>query len=322
MLFLMLLAVGCGLAASVATSKYLGQTPPEQKQEEEVSVLVAKQAIGNYTPLNDPNLFEAKLFRKTDVTRDAIGDFEAIKGRMLRNPIAQGKTIAEGDLLPAGQEPLVARLREGERLMSIRVTPDTAADGFILPGFKVDVVATQLRGPEGEPYSKTILQDVEVLAVDQKPQLPDGTIAKTADRVVLRLTLKEAEMLSIFADTGTLRLVVRRQDDNKIAVTTGATTSGARQAQPPQERPSYHEATALPTTTPHVAVSPTVPSIPIRPEQPETPTTRKHRLTIVNGGTSTHEVEVDHVTGEPVDPVKQVLPSKPEKRGGSGALQN
>jgi pilus assembly protein CpaB len=321
-LVLMLVAIGCGLVASVVTSKYLGGTPPEQKQEEEISVLVAKQQINNYTPLSDGNVFEVKLFRKSDVARDALGNFDKIKGRMLRNPLAQGKQLTEGDLLPAGQEPLVARLRDGERLMSVKVTPETAADGFILPGFKVDVVATQMRSSEGEPYSKTILQDVEVLAVDQKPQLPDGTIAKTADRVVLRVTLKQAEMLSIFADTGLLRLVVRRSDDNKIAATTGSTTSGARQA-PPRENPT---SPTLDPTTSSVVIGPTVtvPAVPTKPE-PETPTTRKHRLTIVNGGASTHEFEVNHETGEPVDPPND-KPNKdrgdgkkPERRGGEGS---
>jgi pilus assembly protein CpaB len=214
MILTVALAVLAGLVASVATSKYFGRQAEPAPVEENVTVLVATQRVPGYTTLDDPKQwFELKTYPKGEVPADAIGDIRKARGRTLRAAIEAGKVLTEKDLLPPGQEPLVAKLREGERLMTVKVTLDSAAGGFILPGSRVDVVATQMRGEGNQPYAHTILQNIEVLAIDQQPQIPEGTIAKTYDRVTLRVTLEQAEILSVYADTGSLRLVVRRPDD-------------------------------------------------------------------------------------------------------------
>jgi Flp pilus assembly protein CpaB len=145
---------------------------------------------------------------------------------MLKSNMSEGKWVAESDLMPIGTEPLYTKLKEGERMFTLKVDNVTGTSGFILPGSKVDVVSTLQKG-NGEvtgPYSKTILQDVEVLAVDQQPQLPDGTVSKLADRVTLRVALEQAEKLSVFAETGKIRLIVRRPDDTRLVETVGAST--------------------------------------------------------------------------------------------------
>ncbi|GBD37093.1 hypothetical protein HRbin36_02223 [bacterium HR36] len=243
MLLIVALAVLAGLGASVATSKYFGAKPESPPPLEEVQVLVARQRVPGYTQLSEPGQwFEVKKLSKLEAPRDAIKQLDHVRGRTVRAALEPGKVLQEADLLPPGQEPLVAKLREGERLMSVKVTLDSAAGGFILPGSRVDVVATQLRGENNQPYSKTILQNIEVLAIDQQPQIPEGTIAKTYDRVTLRVTLEQAELLSVYADTGTLRLVARRPDDTEEVKTTGASPSWhqrlaslAKEERPPQE---------------------------------------------------------------------------------------
>jgi Flp pilus assembly protein CpaB len=215
-----------GMGASVATRKYLGAPSQSISVEEEVPVLVARQRVPGYTQLSDPShWFEVQKSPKSTAPRDAIRQLDHVRGRTVKAAIEPGAILTQSHLLPPGQEPLVAKLREGERLMTVKVTLDSAAGGFILPGSRVDVVATQLRGENNKPYSKTILQNIEVLAIDQQPQIPEGTIARTYDRVTLRVTLEQAEILSVYADTGSLRLVARRPDDSQEVLTSGASPS-------------------------------------------------------------------------------------------------
>ncbi|MCS7166995.1 MAG: Flp pilus assembly protein CpaB [Gemmatales bacterium] len=235
-------AVLAGLGASLVTNRYLRSSPKHQAAEEEVVVLQARQRVPGYTHLSEPSQwFEVKKVPKTQAPRDALGHLDHVRGRTVKSAIEPGGVLTESHLLPPGQEPLVAKLREGERLMTVKVTLDSAAGGFILPGSRVDVVATQMRGENNQPFAKTILQNIEVLAIDQQPQIPEGTIAKTYDRVTLRVTLEQAELLSVYADTGTLRLVARRPDDTSEVKTTGASPSWHRRLAhydtPPPENP-------------------------------------------------------------------------------------
>jgi len=270
MILTVALAVLAGLVASVATSKYFGRQAEPAPVEENVTVLVATQRVPGYTTLDDPKQwFELKTYPKGEVPADAIGDIRKARGRTLRAAIEAGKVLTEKDLLPPGQEPLVAKLREGERLMTVKVTLDSAAGGFILPGSRVDVVATQMRGEGNQPYAHTILQNIEVLAIDQQPQIPEGTIAKTYDRVTLRVTLEQAEILSVYADTGSLRLVVRRPDDAQEVKTSGAS-------------PSWHKRLAGLATEAPAETRPAVASLPASAPQPSV--RQRFKQTIINNG--------------------------------------
>ncbi|MCS7159598.1 MAG: Flp pilus assembly protein CpaB, partial [Gemmatales bacterium] len=139
MLLTVVLAVLAGLGASVATSKYFGGKPEAPAAEEEGTVLVARQRVPGYTQLTEPRQwFELKKMPKRDMPRDAVRQLDHVRGRTLKSAVEPGGVLTESNLLPPGQEPLVAKLREGERLMTVKVTLDSAAGGFILPGSRVD----------------------------------------------------------------------------------------------------------------------------------------------------------------------------------------
>jgi pilus assembly protein CpaB len=283
---LILVAVGGGLVASFMTSRYLANRQPQEEvkneEEEKVTVLVAKEKLPGYISLRDPKLFEEKTISKSqaEVLKDPVDNFDKIKGRTLKNSLAAGKTLTESDLLPPNVEALEHKLKPGERAFTVKVTPDSAVAGFILPGSMVDVIATQTnRHDNQEPYSKTILQNVEVLAIDANLQAPDGAIAKTAERVTLRLTLKQCEDIRVHADTGNLCLVLRRPDDHDIVETTGATTGASkkRPAEPggiPWWNPGKYEP-GKGLVGPHV---------PDEPEKPKDPAKANgYTLTVISG---------------------------------------
>jgi Flp pilus assembly protein CpaB len=107
--------------------------------------------------------------------------------------------------------------------MSVKVNPEDNGGGFLRPHDRVDVQATVVRttNPNEKPFSKFILQNIEVLAVGQDVQQPDGTIYKESNRVLLRVTHKQAEELALYKDTGNIRLMPRRHDDATHVSTSG-----------------------------------------------------------------------------------------------------
>jgi len=285
-LVLMLIAVSCGLVASFMTSRYLSAGQQAPKEDNKVRVLVAKKKISGYTRLTDAEIFEERLFDQNVVPKDAVSDFEAVKGRVLKVGLGEGKMLAESDLVDPTQSSPTWKLNPGELAMSVKVNADTAGAGFLMPGDRVDVQATIVRttSPNEKPFSKFILQNIEVLAVGQDVQQPDGTIYKEPNRVLLRVTHKQAEELALYQDTGNLRLLPRRHDD-PTHVDTSGTRLGANNLTS-DERTGAADNLAT-------SVLPTAPTIPAAvneiPGEPAAPAEKKTLTIIIGDKVTTHD---------------------------------
>ncbi|MBL8793725.1 MAG: hypothetical protein JNM56_07465 [Planctomycetia bacterium] len=96
------------------------------------------------------------------------------------------------------EKPLVVELPAGYRAVAIKVGQDLEA-GFIAPGSKVDVLQ-QRAVPERRLETTTIVQDVQVLALDQ-----NGNVTL----VTLALTPEQSENITKAQNEGTLSLVLR-----------------------------------------------------------------------------------------------------------------
>lgn len=277
-LVLMLVAVSCGLVASFMTSRYLSASQHAPPEEEKVPVLVSKKKLPGYSRLTDAEAFEVRLFEKNNVTKDVVGDFEKIKGRVLKVGLGEGKMLAESDLVdPAATGP-EAKLNPGELAMSVKISADDAGAGFLMPGARVDVQATVTRttGTQEKPYSRFILQNIEVLAVGQDLVQPDGTVYKEANRVLLRVTHAQAEELALYRDAGTIRLMPRRPDDTQVVDTKGARLGAS--ALTGEERTGATDNNA---TSP-LPSAPTVPAG-VNDAPPEEQKPEKRTLTVING---------------------------------------
>jgi pilus assembly protein CpaB len=303
---LMLVAVTCGLVASFMTSRYLSAGQQAPKEEAKVRVLVAKKKINGYTRLTDPEAFEERLFDVNSVPKDAVTDFEAVKGRVLKTALGEGKMLAESDLVDPAQSSPTWKLNPGELAMSVKVSADTAGAGFLMPGDRVDVQATITRttSPNEKPFSKFILQNIEVLAVGQDVQQPDGTIYKEPNRVLLRVTHKQAEELALYQDTGTIRLLPRRHDDTTYVDSTG-TRLGANYLTS-EERAGTPDNLA---TTP-LPSAPTVPAaVNELPAEAAAKTPEKKTLTVILGDkVTTYDWKVEEKEGSEKDKSSEKKP--------------
>lgn len=168
---------------------------------------------------------ERALFRKDEAV-----------GRTVWVPLVENDPVVESKLATLGAgRGMAALIPKGMRAITIQ-TPNVATGvaGFILPGNKVDVLWTigQSRQDDqtGGGSTVTLLQNVEILAVDQQIEVPDENRVDPRDlrSVTLMTTPADASKLDLAQNKGTLRLSLRNPEDAAIDDIEMATLLGLR----------------------------------------------------------------------------------------------
>jgi pilus assembly protein CpaB len=144
-------------------------------------------------------------------------------GSVVREPILAGEPIVMRKIVRAGDSGyMAAYLEPGMRAMAIRVTVETAAGGFILPGDRVDVVLTRetnlsnvgtTEGDRSKFTSATVMQNIKVLAIDQSTRAGDDEQAVIGATATLEVGPRDAEALALAKSEGVLSLVLRSYAD-------------------------------------------------------------------------------------------------------------
>ncbi len=166
------------------------------------------------------------------------GSLSEYAGTVVRYGLREGEPIVTGRIVKPGQSGfMAAALAPGMRAVSISITPVAGVAGFVFPGDKVDVIVTHQIGGKnhngvegsttGRKVSETVLQDVRVLALDQKmnDQVSEPKIAQIA---TLEVTPKQAETVTLSHEIGTLSLALRSiaNDPEPVAETAQPATEG------------------------------------------------------------------------------------------------
>jgi pilus assembly protein CpaB len=106
------------------------------------------------------------------------------------------------------------------RAMSVTVSAETGAGGFILPNDRVDVLLTRKiddGSNQKSSASETVLTNVRVLAIDQtfRPKGDEDKEYVVADKTAtLELDPRQAEVISMAQDVGQLSLALRSIREN------------------------------------------------------------------------------------------------------------
>ncbi len=104
-------------------------------------------------------------------------------------------------------------LLPGMRAMSISINAESAAGGFILPGDRVDVLQSR-PSPEGKGFiSETLMRNLRVLAIDQKPEAEKDAKAMVGAVAVLEVPAADTLVLARGKAQGEMQLVLRSYAD-------------------------------------------------------------------------------------------------------------
>jgi len=228
-LILLGLALSLGIAAALLVQRLLDQQKPHVVNAAVATtpVVVAKADIAVATEIT-PQQVDVVDWPTAFLPQGAFHKPEEIKGRVLRHAVAAGEVIQELTLLPQGAAGgLASLIEENFRAVSVKVDPIIGVAGFVTPGARVDVLATlkRLDWSNKQPYAKAVLQNVKVLAIDQKLEEVGRGKPELVNVVTLEVEPDQAEKLTYMAHEGKLQLALRSPDDDGIVKTKGATVA-------------------------------------------------------------------------------------------------
>lgn len=156
------------------------------------------------------------------ITRaSAASESDAVKGTVVRSPVLAGQPITSNAIVHADAAGfMAAMLTPGMRAVSMVISAESGAGGFVLPNDRVDVILTRkFDGTPPRVASKTILSNVRVLAVDQTFQQQKDTKTVIGKTATVEVTPEQAEMISSAQGAGTLSLALRPLGDTAAVAT-------------------------------------------------------------------------------------------------------
>ncbi len=243
-LILLGIAVTCGLVASVGVTRTLTQraSMASSGAVEVASIVVAAKDI----PMGDvitAEMLRTEPWPAEKIPSGAHRDPQNVLGRRPKTRIYAGTPILEKQLLGKGESAVdpTEHIPPGYRVVSVQVDEVIGAGRLIRPGDRVDLlvfIQRNLQRGIPETITRTVLQDVKVFAVGDQFDLQEaeGKRSITARSVSLLVTPRQAEILMLATQLGTIRLSLRSHVDDKVVELTGSSPRdlGAGPSEPPQ----------------------------------------------------------------------------------------
>jgi len=226
-----LVVLGIALTAGAGAAMLAGGSDDEQppapiaeiKPTNMVEVLVAAKDIELGAGVKAEDLrwqaWPADAANSAFVQRVSAPDaVQNTAGSIARSPFVAGEPIRPDKLIKgSGSGYMAAILPAGMRAISIEISPETGAGGFILPNDRVDVLLTRkISGRNGrdESYTETLGENVRVLAIDQTVTEQNGAKVVVGKTATLELSPAQAERISLSRQQGVVALALRSLVDS------------------------------------------------------------------------------------------------------------
>ena len=151
------------------------------------------------------------------ITQSSVASIDkAVEGTVVRAPLVAGEPLTSAKIVHSDAAGfMAAMLSPGMRAVSIGITTESGAGGFILPNDRVDVLLTSVISQSPKRFgAKTLLRDVRVLAVDQTYTQDKDQKVVLAKTATLELSQRQAETVARAQSDGTLSLTLRPLGDN------------------------------------------------------------------------------------------------------------
>jgi pilus assembly protein CpaB len=233
------LSLVCGGSAAVGVNSYVKNAGPAPNTTQ---VVVAAVDLPRGTTLTADHV-KLRGVPRDQIHARAVTKLDDALSRAVLTPLIKDESLLEDKLAPKGSRGSMSwTTKPGMRAFTIQ-TPNVASGvaGFVMPGDRVDVLLT-MGGDDkdgtGGGSTVTLLQNIDVLAVDQTIEAPaeNRVDANKLRSVTLQVTPDEALKLDLGQNRGILHLSLRHPDDKSDAHTRVATLSELRfKQQPPKE---------------------------------------------------------------------------------------
>lgn len=247
---LLLLALLAGALAFWGTQRYLERAASEVESRwrnrfTPASVLVVRRDLeaGTVVAPDDVARREVPAAFVPSGTLGA-GEAAAAVGRRLLYGLRAGDPLTRSALQSEAQASLAARLRDGNRAVTVPVDEVSSQAGLVRPGDRVDLLLAEerLEGAERCVVVRSLLESLPVLATGQMQQAIDpGNGSGVAPRdhgystITLDVTPEQAQQLAVGLRVGELIPMLRGDDDRAPVrlASLGTQRTGCRVPAPP-----------------------------------------------------------------------------------------
>jgi pilus assembly protein CpaB len=218
------LAVSAGGVFAYGTYNYMQNLPKNATSTiptKPVVVSASDLDVGQEITREDIRIID---WPANSMPKDAFTDPKDVVGRGLVLPLIQNEPILPMKLAAkdagAGLPPAIP---PGLRAVSVRVNEVIGVAGYVLPGTRVDVLATvNPTDQHGDITSKVILTNVQVLAAGTKIERDVHDNKPVPVSVVTMLVApEEAERLTLASSEGKIQLALRNPLDKTTPNTPG-----------------------------------------------------------------------------------------------------
>lgn len=230
----LVIALVMATLASYALYLAVQSMPVREVEVNSVPVVVATQDLPVGTMLTADHVKVAQWPASNPVS-GGFAEVTNVSDRGLIAPVVMNEPITEVKLAPreagGGLPPSIPL---GMRAISIKVNEVVGVAGFVVPGTRVDVLATVGR-MSGGTMSKAVVSNVQVLTAGTRYDLETSRSGEPLPSTVVTLmvTPEEAERIALASNEGALVLTLRNPLDTKPTDTEGIRTAALMGQTPP-----------------------------------------------------------------------------------------
>ncbi len=242
-----LVAVGLGVGATWMANKWIqSRLAPVAKAEENTTAVVVAALEIPYSQKIEAAQLKTISWPSASVPPGAYTEVSQVEGKIANGTIYPNEVIIQGRVVEHDKGSTLAAMVEPKmRAVTVRVNDVIGVAGFLLPGNRVDVIATRKDDDNKRSRSQIILQNLRVLAVDQTAA-PEADKPVVVRAVTLEMTPKQAERLVKATDEGNVQLALRNPNDETMMA-----KSEKKPAEPPKpvaiapREPSFRNVTVI-----------------------------------------------------------------------------
>lgn len=223
-LLLLGLALVFGGLAAFMVSRLVTQEDAPPGQADSSAPGTAVVVVGTDIPQGEA--LSEEMLRVVRLPEDASPEsaFPDIETALQNSPVIAMTALTEGEVLLPNRlstgmrsRGITDRIPEGHRAIAIPVNAVRGVAGFVLPGTRVDILHTTSVGRrDDEPVTRTLLQDVTVLSIDQEASefVEEPMVASVAN---LLASPDEAKTLMLAQEVGQLTMALRNDQDDEVS---------------------------------------------------------------------------------------------------------
>ena len=229
------LALVFAAIASLMIFSYL-KARPLQAGGDMMPVVVAVEDL-TFGNVLKPEQMNIVSYPKASLPKGYYSEKDSLVGQVTKVFLMENEPITASKLSSAGGG-LSLRIADNMRSASIQVDKVSGVSGFVLPGDRVDVIASIDRyGADNDAIATTVLQNVEVLAAGERTEQENDKVIQS-QAVTLLVDAAGAQALALSSRQARMSLALRNPNDTDTITIAGITRKeiieGKKRKDPPK----------------------------------------------------------------------------------------